>query len=130
MALTRAAKVGEEIFISGINRTMNGDGIGYKIKPKAYVVKQEIAVGTSMKRFDNYMGRHQALKNYINWGTILPKHFEMFNTMEEAVQYYNDCINAIQASIDSEINSATILRSEFEKERDLSKAKNKSNITI
>lgn len=130
MALKVSAKVGEEIFISGINRTMDGGGIGYKIKPKAYVVKQELAANTSMRNFDNYGGRHQALKNYINWGNVLPKHFEMFNTMDEAVQHYNDCISAIQASIDSEISRATILRLEFEKERDLSKSKNKSNITI
>lgn len=130
MALTRAAKEGEEIFISGINRTMDGGGIGYKIKPKAYVVKKELAVGTSMKNFDNYGGTHQALKNYINWGSVLPRHFEMFNTLEEAQKHYSDCITWIQSSIDSEISRAQKLRLDFEAERDLNKAKNKSNITI
>lgn len=128
MALTRTAKVGEEIFISGINRTMNGAGIGYKIKPKAFIVKQELAAGASMKQFENYGGNK--LKSYINWGNVLPKHFEMFNTMEEAIKHYNDRITAIQASIDFEISCAQTLRSDFEKERDLSKSKNKSNITI
>lgn len=127
MALKVTAKVGEEIFISGINRTNNGEGIGYKIKPKAYLVKKELPEGSSMRRFDN---SYRGIGAHINWGNVLPKHFEMFNTMEEAVKHYNDCISAIQASIDSEINRAQILRADFEKERDLSKTKNKSNITI